>query len=226
MVAISLGVTVRGSPPRVRSRRRSHRLCERWPGITSACAEQTPIPLVGNVSAWDHLRVCGADSVTVWESGNAPGSPPRVRSRRPDPAPSRRPHGITSACAEQTVYPSRVGSAGWDHLRVCGADPALPLLTDDTSGSPPRVRSRHRRRLPWSAGSGITSACAEQTVMGMSLDLAGGDHLRVCGADPCDCTGGTVRSGSPPRVRSRHHRAPRHRQRLRITSACAEQTSW
>ena len=62
MVAISLGVTVRGSPPRVRSRRRSHRLCERWPGITSACAEQTPSMVCVDVAAWDHLRVCGADS--------------------------------------------------------------------------------------------------------------------------------------------------------------------
>ena len=103
MVAISLGVTVRGSPPRVRSRRRSHRLCERWPGITSACAEQTSTETTVRNQPRDHLRVCGADTDTTRGERERLGSPPRVRSRPIRLASERPADGITSACAEQTA---------------------------------------------------------------------------------------------------------------------------
>ena len=35
--------------------------------------------------------------------------------------------GITSACAEQTVYIVNDVMAEWDHLRVCGADYAAAV---------------------------------------------------------------------------------------------------
>ena len=51
-----------GSPPRVRSRLVVD--CEACAGmgITSACAEQTACSASTRRAAWDHLRVCGADS--------------------------------------------------------------------------------------------------------------------------------------------------------------------
>ena len=122
MVAISLGVTVRGSPPRVRSRRRSHRLCERWPGITSACAEQTAGRPGADPARTDHLRVCGADLERLVQRLDLAGSPPRVRSRRALRASRRSTAGITSACAEQTRPPTIGRPSCVDHLRVCGAD--------------------------------------------------------------------------------------------------------
>ena len=51
------------------------------------------------------------------------GSPPRVRSRPPQTLPATARPGITSACAEQTATQPHNGTAAWDHLRVCGADP-------------------------------------------------------------------------------------------------------
>ena len=51
-----------GSPPRVRSRRPSCQWIIEHSGITSACAEQTALSMARLMVAWDHLRVCGADS--------------------------------------------------------------------------------------------------------------------------------------------------------------------
>ena len=61
MVAVSLGVTVMGSPPRVRSRRHDRGPVSGRSGITSACAEQTWMAFFWVLLDGDHLRVCGAD---------------------------------------------------------------------------------------------------------------------------------------------------------------------
>ena len=195
---------VEGSPPRVRSRRRGRRGRARRPGITSACAEQT---------AGKYLQIAPFK-----------GSPPRVRSRRPATWACTSSTGITSACAEQTHGCTGHSQAARDHLRVCGADPSLLYTSIPEGGSPPRVRSRlSRSTTPPRAG--ITSACAEQTV---GVDVFGqwdGDHLRVCGADYSATAGTILKTGSPPRVRSRPDGRSRVCGGVGITSACAEQTS-
>ena len=92
-----------GSPPRVRSRRvgrAGHGVAH---GITSACAEQTFEAVGPCIFAGDHLRVCGADLTMPPWLISAPGSPPRVRSRRQRQLPPAFRSGITSACAEQTT---------------------------------------------------------------------------------------------------------------------------
>ena len=95
----------RGLPPRVRSRRRSPRKVHVSMGITSACAEQTIGRSPPVTFTWDYLRVCGADSVEGRQNQAGMGLPPRVRSRRYPPCSGAQRRGITSACAEQTVYP-------------------------------------------------------------------------------------------------------------------------
>ena len=91
--------------------------------------------------------------------------------------------GITSACAEQTTIPITTFFATWDHLRVCGADHLVRSWMSPISGSPPRVRSRHRHARFGRRRVGITSACAEQTYDAESHAQEAPDHLRVCGAD-------------------------------------------
>ena len=71
-----------GSPPRVRSRRTPLGRHPGRTGITSACAEQTRMRCAKPQARWDHLRVCGADSESMWQRPYKRGSPPRVRSRR------------------------------------------------------------------------------------------------------------------------------------------------
>ena len=172
-----------GSPPRVRSRPAWRVPARLAGGITSACAEQTPTMSRVTVLVWDHLRVCGADAWLIPRSVPNTGSPPRVRSRRFNVGIHIIDHGITSACAEQTITHSQCPAAGRDHLRVCGADCEVAAALVAIWGSPPRVRSRLILHVQRPVAFGITSACAEQTARGAGYWRGNGDHLRVCGAD-------------------------------------------
>ena len=213
-----------GSPPRVRSRRPGRRRHNRRHGITSACAEQTPPFMTPQGSPRDHLRVCGADVLGNQLRRFTLGSPPRVRSRHVVHGLQVQRIGITSACAEQTLFGST--SATWqrDHLRVCGADAGWIVAAGVAAGSPPRVRSRPDRHRQQGCRSGITSACAKQTFDSSTRRRAIWDHLRVCGADLVSAMRCGGPGGSPPRVRSRPHVMDDDVTRGGITSACAEQT--
>ena len=172
-----------GSPPRVRSRLTPNAGGDADGGITSACAEQTCAASSSSDRSGDHLRVCGADLIASEMFSRSSGSPPRVRSRPRFVVKAIQGIGITSACAEQTC-----GADGWvrcfrDHLRVCGADIFLNCTAWDSEGSPPRVRSRRTRALRPRPPTGITSACAEQTLGVRTRRVWWWDHLRVCGAD-------------------------------------------
>ena len=213
-----------GSPPRVRSRPSVDFLQVFVGGITSACAEQTGCPALPGVQRGDHLRVCGADPVPLHESGDGPGSPPRVRSRLAVALSEHEHDGITSACAEQTHRDRPVKPLDADHLRVCGADVLHCRRTRVAPGSPPRVRSRLVGNLSLRLHKRITSACAEQTHGAGKPAGRGWDHLRVCGADMPGLDKDGNLTGSPPRVRSRLAGVRFRTTHVGITSACAEQT--
>ena len=212
-----------GSSPRVRSRRRRLGRSPRPAGIISACAEQTDRSARGLIRSRDHLRVCGADDIVEASDSADKGSSPRVRSRLGKITTPRRPIGIISACAEQTLrcvlqdYPTK------DHLRVCGADPDHRTPDYARQGSSPRVRSRHVRVHNGSADGGIISACAEQTSGLRQGSHSRWDHLRVCGADGHGYCRADIKTGSSPRVRSRRPpRMTRHcsvRDHLRVCGA-------
>ena len=131
-----------GSSPRVRSRPCYRACTPAIPGIISACAEQTYGAWPTGDAYGDHLRVCGADLMTLKGHTDELGSSPRVRSRRPAEHHRIRPQRIISACAEQTIILEAYVLGDGDHLRVCGADPATHLTPNRTRGSSPRVRSR------------------------------------------------------------------------------------
>ena len=213
-----------GSSPRVRSRRSATASTRSPAGIISACAEQTSLQYRSLGWTRDHLRVCGADDGQQAIDRLPPGSSPRVRSRRQERAAPVRSRGIISACAEQTSRTSRSRIGRRDHLRVCGADSLYSSASSEFVGSPPRVRSRRDDLGHLVRDDRITSACAEQTGMTVTVCSAAQDHLRVCGADDIFPRLFSIRLGSPPRVRSRRGWRSRGRCRIRITSACAEQT--
>ena len=152
-----------GSSPRVRSRRTVTFKAGSGSGIISACAEQTRRWHDVQQATGDHLRVCGADNVTLPELPAPTGSSPRVRSRQDHRQHGRGPAGIISACAEQTDLTSGEQNSTRDHLRVCGADDIMICFHCSDLGSSPRVRSRHHRPDPQTAPRRIISACAEQT---------------------------------------------------------------
>ena len=100
----ALGKNGTGSPPRVRSRQIPPPAVTVAAGITSACAEQTSAPREAAAHTGDHLRVCGADCSNAVTLANPYGSPPRVRSRQVPRMLVLPVVGITSACAEQTIW--------------------------------------------------------------------------------------------------------------------------
>ena len=107
---------------------------------------------------------------------------------------------------------------------MCGADHWSAYGSSHRRGSPPRVRSRHVGSVADLDAGGITSACAEQTRTIGQRSRRAEDHLRVCGADVTYAHSPAILKGSPPRVRSRQSQGLEKRERVRITSACAEQT--
>ena len=117
-----------GSSPRVRSRLNMSPPSAPEVGIISACAEQTRLTFAATINPRDHLRVCGADAHVRAVSNRWQGSSPRVRSRQHPGAPRAARNGIISACAEQTPARRQASNHDGDHLRVCGADPVIPLI--------------------------------------------------------------------------------------------------
>ena len=174
---------MRGSSPRVRSRRVDVVDDLQARGIISACAEQTTGCTGRTGRRSDHLRVCGADQLGTLAVSPDVGSSPRVRSRLVGRRFARLPHGIISACAEQTSCHGSAWCRTWDHLRVCGADRVRFSFASPIAGSSPRVRSRLAGHMTGITGLGIISACAEQTPTNTGKAWCMWDHLRVCGAD-------------------------------------------
>ena len=116
-----------GSSPRVRSGPRQGMHSVPQGGIISACAERTPAVPRPTSTCWDHLRVCGADSLIDAGEDAAAGSSPRVRSGLHAKVISLSKPGIISACAERTISSSFASPMNRDHLRVCGADSCILL---------------------------------------------------------------------------------------------------
>ena len=169
--------------------------------------------------------MCGADSRLSSPMTTAPGSSPRVRSRRTITLTPGTTEGIISACAEQTFRSVVTDAADKDHLRVCGADAVCGIVGVVRVGSSPRVRSRLLVKLSDVVMAGIISACAEQTPCWLFGTPCMRDHLRVCGADSGFMVSPFVREGSSPRVRSRPRPYRRGERKPGIISACAEQTT-
>ena len=218
------GLHQQGSSPRVRSRRAAVGRYDRGRGIISACAEQTNRHLRRILVRGDHLRVCGADALGLLPDTVDEGSSPRVRSRPNGVRDVETKRGIISACAEQTWRKRAENRFLRDHLRVCGADYPGDISDGYHTGSSPRVRSRHVKKVQADTQKGIISACAEQTSRRSGRWIWGWDHLRVCGADVLTLFFKHSYFGSSPRVRSRHVGFQPQPHRARIISACAEQT--
>ena len=92
--------------------------------------------------------------------------------------------GITSACAEKRIVSTPQSKSTGNYLRMRGeeddaaADDACP-----DAELPPHARRRaqdsRRHRVPL----GITSACAEKSIIGAFSQLEGGNYLRMRGEE-------------------------------------------
>ena len=133
--------------------------------------------------------------------GFVEGSPPHARGiRRPSvPAPEMR--GITPACAGNTPNLKAGDFPERDHPRMRGEYALWKTETSSGSGSPPHARGIPAATAFISLCSGITPACAGNTLFTFSSLSSLRDHPRMRGEYVSTCARYSVEPGSPPHAR-------------------------
>ena len=132
----------KGSPPRVRGRVFDIGACNRWDGITPACAGKRHLKASMSLAGEDHPRVCGEEKFPKRVLNPSKGSPPRVRGRDAGHQALGLLVRITPACAGKSACSTFFFSASKDHPRVCGEEANGVEWLVIAEGSPPRVRGR------------------------------------------------------------------------------------
>ena len=173
-------------------------------GTTSACAENTPLSADCTRLSRNYLRVRGEY--------------PRVIANRIDGG------GTTSACAENTLIHCQAHIAKGNYLRVRGEYAWLMNSRNPARELPPRARRIHIGNNPHTVKLGTTSACAENTGVGLFTLGFGGNYLRVRGEYLGRSPSPYRQKELPPRARRIHGTLERIALWLGTTSACAENT--
>ena len=109
--------------------------------------------------------------------------------------------GTTSACAENTPQGLRKYWPGWNYLRVRGEYRSNHFFHASVVELPPRAR---RIRVPQGCPNrlgGTTSACAENTMLGLAGLLWIWNYLRVRGEYLLPFCLGIIKMELPPRAR-------------------------
>ena len=107
---------------------------------------------------------------------------------------------------------------------MCGKNNEVNFPCPTKSGSPPRVREKHRQCLGSPSHCGITPACAGKTSENGHRVTSFGDHPRVCGKNWHAIKLNQRSRGSPPRVREKLEFRIEPVCSDRITPACAGKT--
>ena len=165
--------------------------------------------------------MCGEQLTPMILAAVPRGSPPRVRGTGICGYFRRRFAGITPACAGNSLLTPNSTHLLKDHPRVCGEQGAHRHPHPGHEGSPPRVRGTARCNALQSHLSGITPACAGNSVTVCDCQGLEEDHPRVCGEQVCCCGKLNRYRGSPPRVRGTVQLDFAGLNGARITPACA-----
>ena len=150
--------------------------------------------------------------------------PPRARRIRMRKLCFITQQGTTSACAENTRRPGRCPPWWWNYLRVRGEYAPQCRWKRHDQELPPRARRILRIEWKITIEDGTTSACAENTLWGITTDSPCGNYLRVRGE--YDRIGVTATSSPelPPRARRIPTYIHEDFDAIGTTSACAENT--
>ena len=140
-------VSVPGTPPRARGRRRPVTLHAGHLGNTPACAGTTQPCSSSTTRTREHPRVRGDDRAITDERYFPFGTPPRARGRR--------------------MVPSPPGRGTAEHPRVRGDDTERDADERKLEGTPPRARGRPATRTENLVLARNTPACAGTTGTGM-----------------------------------------------------------
>ena len=213
-----------GSSPRMRGKRQHRQVRADHERIIPAHAGQTARSLVSSGVLPDHPRACGANSVTLALSWPRPGSSPRMRGKRVQPAGIEERDRIIPAHAGQTGQSPSVAVEDADHPRACGANTYSPKIPQLSCGSSPRMRGKHILAEDSSTVMRIIPAHAGQTSFGWPVMRWPPDHPRACGANLSARYPDAVVLGSSPRMRGKQSTCAWSRLQRRIIPAHAGQT--
>ena len=132
----------RGSPPRVREKRRRRTRHTSGSGITPARAGKTTAADGRVLLRRDHPRACRENQRCRRLRSSMSGSPPRVRGKHSVLRIEQWHLRITPARAGKTPRLGRPCKIRSDHPRACGENLAIRKPDGEPCGSPPRVRGK------------------------------------------------------------------------------------
>ena len=135
-----------------------------WPsGIIPACAGSTLRRGDTGRLKGDHPRMRGEHRVPCEPPQEGRGSSPHARGALPQAQRMHKGIGIIPACAGSTCRGLFQYEVLWDHPRMRGEHPTLPLIFFARIGSSPHARGALRAFKVGSHLSGIIPACAGST---------------------------------------------------------------
>ena len=109
---------------------------------------------------------------------------------------------------------------------MCGEQKSMLRWALALLGSPPRVRGTGGSGSKRAKGAGITPACAGNSLGSTIVALGNKDHPRVCGEQDMIAALDSQLEGSPPRVRGTGRYSRGGDYFMRITPACAGNSSY
>ena len=208
----------------MRGKQLASRKVRRWERITPALAGKTYYSRGIQANRADHPRACGENDCTTKSLPTSDGSPPRLRGKPRLGSTLLFQARITPALAGKTLPHRRRGCATADHPRACGENVVSGSVLALGSGSPPRLRGKHRLLPGLQLGQRITLALAGKTYWRQQADQALSDHPRACGENWHHPGAVASPRGSPPRLRGKRRSQNWVLMRLRITPALAGKT--
>ena len=150
-------------------------------GTTSACAENTLVRNRGWASLRNYLRVRGEYVAMTRASTISPELPPRARRIPVGGVQCDVNERTTSACAENTYSRYDPPTFARNYLRVRGEYGTLEFANMRSGELPPRARRIRGVTIVIVRVVGTTSACAENTLIGLGGWVWHGNYLRVRG---------------------------------------------
>ena len=152
------------------------------------------------------------------------GSSPRGRGKLQRVAVVVDPLGLIPARAGKTATCQRSASRGGAHPRAGGENAEGWEAGGAISGSSPRGRGKHRRRIRMEAPRRLIPARAGKTRAGTTANPSGSAHPRAGGENVSSMTRTLFASGSSPRGRGKRSRALQMETRPRLIPARAGKT--
>ena len=128
--------------------------------ITPACAGKSALAGAMQNHFRDHPRMCGEKRVRLAFICGIWGSPPHMRGKADSPSARFRIDGITPAHAGKRAGQHLAAAPQRDHPRTCGEKGISDFSGNYEDGSPPHMRGKANKAYSYTAGYGITPACA------------------------------------------------------------------